>query len=127
MLNAEPADRRLMAAAISYGLEGENFTLDSAAGLFRALNKNSKLKFDDPSAAIQICFDSDAAARVRNGENIEIVVPAEGTLSYVKGLLTDKPLSLPDGYKQTLLDSGLRLTDGSCDEMIYPASGHAVL
>jgi hypothetical protein len=121
IMNGEPVNRRLMAAAISYGLEGENFGLDAAGRLLASLNKNGNLTFDDPSAAIQICFDSDAAARIKNGENIEIVVPSEGTLSYAKGLLSMEPLDLPDGYEQTLIDSGLRLPDGSCDEKIYPA------
>ena len=121
IMNAEPVNRRLMASAISYGLEGENFSLDAAGRLLASLNKNGNLTFDDPSAAIQICFDSDAAARIKNGENIEIVVPSEGTLSYAKGLLSMEPLDLPDGYEQTLIDSGLRLPDGSCDEKIYPA------
>ena len=123
ILNAEPVNRRLMAAAISYGLEGENFSLDTAGKLFASLYLSGNLIFDDPTAPIQICFDSDAAARIRSGENVEIVIPSEGTLSYAKGLLSDKPLDLPDGYEQKLLESGLRLTDGSCDEGVYPAPG----
>ena len=123
ILNAEPVDRRMMAAAICYGLEGKNFSLYTAGKLFQSLYQNGNLAFDDPSAAIQICFDSDAATRVKNGENIEIVIPSEGTLSYVKGLLSEKPLDLPDGYKQVLQTSGSRLPDGSCDGHIYPASG----
>ena len=117
-----PLFDRITAAAICYGLDGEIFTLDSAAELLRPLYKNQKLNFNDTTAPIQICFDSYAAEKIKNGENFEIIIPAEGTLSYVKGLLSDKPLIFPDNINQILLEHGLRLADGSCDETIYPAS-----
>jgi len=84
ILDTDP-ERRMAAAALCYGLEGRDFSLDSAAELLEPLNARGLLQLDDPAAPIQICFDSTAAARVKNGENIEIVVPTEGTLSYVKG------------------------------------------
>jgi hypothetical protein len=40
----------------------------------------------------------------------------------VKGLLSDRPLVLPDGYEEVLLEYGLRLPDGRCDEALYPAA-----
>jgi len=113
---------RMLAAALCYGLEGDNFGLASAISLLEPLYQNGKLKLDDMTAPIQICFDSVAAVRIRKGENIEIIVPSEGTLSFVKGLLSNEPLKLPDGYEQILLEHGLRLPDSRCDEMIYPAS-----
>ena len=64
--NANPMGR-LAAAALCYGLEGENFTLATAVRLLEPIAKNSRLKLDDTSAPIQICFDSYAAARIRNG------------------------------------------------------------
>ena len=118
--NDVPVQRRLTGAALCYGLEGDDFGLEAAARLLKSLSRSGRLEFDDDAAPIQICFDSDAAARIRKGEDVEIVVPAEGTLTYVKGLLSEQPLDLPEGYKRALLDSGLRLTDGRCDETIYP-------
>ena len=123
IINAKPVNRRMMAAALCYGLEGEDFSLNAATRLLKALSNNGKLKYDDPTTPIQICFDSDAAARIKSGENIEIIIPSEGTLSYVKGLLSNTPLDLPDGYERILFESGSRLPDGSCDETIYPAPG----
>jgi hypothetical protein len=120
IMDVRPYDR-LTVAAICYGLEGENFTLNAAVKLLEPLNQRGKLKQIEPKAPIQICFDSDAAARIKNGENIEIVVPSEGTLTYVKGLLSDRPIALPDGYEEVLLEYGLRLPDGRCDQATYPS------
>ena len=118
--NISPYDR-IEAAALCYGLDGERFTLAAAVNLLEPLYQNGKLKLDDENAPIQICFDSAAAARIKNGENIEIIVPSEGTLTFIKGLLSNNPLELPDGYEQILIESGLRLIDGRCDEAIYPS------
>jgi hypothetical protein len=114
---------RLAVAALCYGLEGEDFTLAPAVRLLEPLYADGFLKFDDASAPVQICFDSDAAARIKNGENIEIIVPLEGTLTYVRGLLSNAPVTLPDDYEQVLLDSGFRLPDGRTGGDVYPSPG----
>ena len=112
---------RLTAAAICYAFEGENFTLDPFVEIFSLLYLKEKFKFNDISAPIQICFDSDAAAKIKNGENIKIVIPAEGTLSFVRGLISDDIINLPDDFEQMLLENNLRLADGRCDDKFYPA------
>ena len=111
----------LAVAALCYGYEGRNSTLDPAVKLLQPLNTKKLLKFDSVEAPIQICFDSAAAARIIGGENVEIVIPSEGTLSFIKGLLSNEPLSLPVNAEQILLEHGLRLVDGRCDETVYPA------
>ena len=111
---------RLAAAALCYGLEGEGFTLAAAVGLLEPLHAKKLLKFSDGGAPIQICLDSEAAARIKNGENIEIVIASDGTLAYMRGLLSNDPLTLPDNLDEVLLAGGFRLPDGRCDEAIYP-------
>ena len=117
--NTAPMNR-LIAAAICFGLEGGDFSLTSAIQLLEPIAKTNNLKPNGAEAPIQICFDSDAAAKKKNGENIEIIIPAEGTLTYTRGLLSNNPLTLPDNYEQILIESGLRLTDSRCNETIYP-------
>jgi len=117
-----PPLSRLISAAVCYGLEGEDFSLNSVVSILEPLNAKRLLKFKDPTSSIQICFDSDAAARIKNGEDIEIIIPPEGTLAYTRGLLSNTQLNLPDNTEQILFESGLRLTDGRCDNEIYPAS-----
>jgi len=113
---------RLAVAALCYGLEGESFTLNAAVKLLEPINAKKLLKFDDGEAPIQICFDSDVAARIKSGENIEIIIPSEGTLTYTRGLLSNNPLTLPGNSDEILLAGGLRLPDGRCDEEIYPST-----
>ena len=114
---------QLAVAALCWGLEGKGFSLAPLVRLGEPLNADKKLKLGDPDAPVRLCFDSEAAARVRNGENIEIIIPSEGTLSFARGLFSDQPLALPDDYEQILLDHGLRLTDGRCPDANYPPSG----
>lgn len=110
----------LALAAVCYGLDGDSFHLDSIVELLEPLHEKQLLVFDETKTPIHICFDSEAAARIKNGENLEIVIPAEGTLTYTRGLLSKTPLTLPDNTEQALLDAGLRLTDGRCDADSYP-------
>ncbi|MCL2158642.1 MAG: hypothetical protein FWH48_04465 [Oscillospiraceae bacterium] len=112
----------LTASALCYALEGEGFCWEGAVSILSPLGTKKLLKLDDPEAPIQICFDSAAAQRIKNGENIEIIIPSEGTLSYVFGLLSNENLSLPENADEILLEGGLRLIDGCCDEKLYPAS-----
>jgi hypothetical protein len=97
--NTAPVSR-LTVAALCYGLGGENFTLNPAVRLLEPLHQKGLLKLDDEEASIQICFDSDAAVRIESGENIEIIIPSEGTLTYKKGLLSDMPLDLTERLYQ---------------------------
>ena len=87
---------RLKFAAICYALEGENFALKKAADLLRTLRDNDNLNVTDNGAPVRICFDFEAAAAIENGENLEIIIPEEGTLSYDGGLLSLRPLKIAD-------------------------------
>jgi len=134
---------RMAVAALCFAEEGEGFTLGPAVRLLRTLHEEGRLAFDDETAPVKICFDSEAAIRIKNGENIEVIIPKEGTLTFVKGLLSNRPLSLTVNAdaplaesaftrsplplplradaKELLADSGLRTIDGLCDETLYPA------
>ena len=107
-------------AAISYGLEGEQYNFDSAARLLEELNASARLVFNSFDAPILICFDEQAARLIREGRNIEVIVPESGTFSYVKGLLTNTPLTFDGDVETALCNAGLRLLDGRCDETLYP-------
>ena len=112
---------RMAVAAICFAEEGGDFTLGPAVRLFRALHEEGRLGPGDENAPIRICFDSEAAARIGRGENVEIIIPEQGTLSFTKGLLSNRPLALPADTEKVLADSGLRTIGGLCDEALYPA------
>ena len=114
-------DMTFILAAMSYGLEGENYTSYQAARMLEALNLQKRLQFDELSSPIIICFDYQAAAMISNGRQIEIIIPAEGTFSFVKGLLSTQPLTLPENTDALLLSAGFRLPNGQSDLSMYPA------
>jgi len=111
---------RLLVAALCYGLEGEDFTMGAAAVLLEKLHRDSKLRFNDEAAPILICFDAEAAKMRADNPAVEIIIPSDGTLSYARGLLSASPLGLPGDADAILLGLGLRLSDGRCENSLYP-------
>ena len=115
-----PVNNQMLVAAISYGLEGENYTLKQTLKLLESLHKNSLLKIDSFDSPIIICFDHQAAALKESGRNIEIIIPQEGTLTYEKGLLSNKELDFKGNKDKLLIQSKFRLLNGQSDNSIYP-------
>ena len=111
----------LLYAAAAYGMEGNEYSLQAVVRLLAPVHKQGNLKVNDFDAPVIICFDNQAAAMIQDGRNLEIIIPAEGTLSFARGLLSNTPLTIPDN-RDALIDGGFRLLDGTCDERIYPAS-----
>jgi len=107
-------------AVISLGLEGEYFTLKKAASLLRQLNINKNLVQNSFDTPIVICYDFQAAQMIKQGRNIEIIVPNEGTFSFERGILSNVPLVFSGDVNALLLANGLRLLDGRCDSALYP-------
>ena len=124
-----PVNNQMLAAGISYGLEGKDYTLTKTLDLLESLHNNSLLNIDSFDSPIIICFDYQVAALKESGRNIEIIIPSEGTLTYEKGLLTNEELFLKDNLDELLLETKFRLLDGRSDLSIYPnneAYGSAV-
>ena len=113
---------QMMFSAIAYGLEGENYTFNSASRLLSKLRKSGFLRIGSDEPAIVICYDFQAAAMTKTGRNIEIIVPCEGTFSYERGLLSNSTLSFPGDISSLLVSDGFRLTDGRCDGALYPTA-----
>ena len=107
-------------SAISYGIEGDGYTLTGAAKFFSQLRKSGFLQYDSEDHAIVICYDFQAVSWIKDGRNIEIIVPREGTISYERGLLSHTELSFTGDVDSLLLAAGFRLTDGRCDNVFYP-------
>ena len=106
-------------AAVSYGLCGEDFDMDGALKLFKELEQTGRMT-QNADADIQICFDYQAAAQMKAGRKLEIIIPEEGTLSFTKGLLSNKELKLPVHMDILLEQSGLRTDEGEADRRLYP-------
>ena len=113
---------QMVLSAIAYGLEGESYTLTSATKLLANLRKNGFLRVNAYDPAIVICYDYQAATMIKEGRNLEIIVPRDGTFSYERGLLSNAELSFAGDIDFLLLSSGFRLIDGQCDGSLYPAT-----
>lgn len=102
----------LAIGALSYGLDQKEPSKRDALDFLEHLCQNGGFELDGSDAPILICLDYEAAAWNRDGENYEIIVPVEGTLSYRMGLLSDVPLTLNPGLDEALLTAGLPLAGG---------------
>ncbi|HHX59385.1 MAG TPA: hypothetical protein GX707_01405 [Epulopiscium sp.] len=115
-----PGNVQMLIAAMSYGLEGEDYTLTKAIKILRSLNEKDQLKINSFDCPIIICYDYQAAALIQGGRNIEIIIPKEGTFTYEKGLLAIKELHFKGNVDQVLLASNLRLLNGESNASTYP-------
>ncbi|GEM_PF-2659268 len=119
--------------AISRALDGPDFQLDQCMFLLSKLNNENRLILDETidiekekdqyfaNASVAIMFDYQAASLIKSGRNIEIVVPVEGTLTFVKGLLSTEKLVIDEEKLESdLINAGYRLANGNCDQDIYP-------
>lgn len=124
-----PGNVQMLAAAISYGLEGQYYTLTKTIKLLTSLHDNNRLKINSFDSPIIICYDYQAADLIENGRNIEIIIPTEGTFTYEKGLLSNENLNFEGNVDKLLLESNLRILDGQSDFSMYPAEAeyeHAI-
>lgn len=85
-------------AAMTYGLTGELRDLSAACSLLRAVYASGRLDTSGAGRPVWICFDYEAAACAAQGRNIEIVVPAEGTLTFTSGIVSRSPLAGLSGF-----------------------------
>ncbi|MGI6169435.1 MAG: histidine kinase N-terminal 7TM domain-containing protein, partial [Christensenellales bacterium] len=113
-------DKHLLTGAMAHGLEGDRFTIKQANGLLEALHSKKRLVLNTFDAPIVICYDYQAAALIKSGRNMQVIIPNEGTLAYQKGLLAGRELSFTGEIEPLLLSRGFRLLDGRCDETLYP-------
>ena len=71
----------LAMGALSYGLDWEDPTKQDALDYLEDLHRNGGFELDGADAPDLICLDYEAGAWNQNGENYEIIVPEEGTMS----------------------------------------------
>lgn len=102
----------LALGALSYGLNHREPATQDALIFLEQLCRNGGFQLDRPDAPVLLCLDYEAAAWNRRGGTYEIIVPAEGTLSYRMGLLSDVPLTLEPGLDDALLSAGFPLANG---------------
>lgn len=115
-----PGNKQMLLAAMSYGLEGENYSVEKAIQLLSSLYDDNRLIMNSFDSPILICFDYQAANLIRSGRNIEIIIPAEGTYTYEKGLLSNEKINFQNNISAMLIESNMRLLDGQCNLSVFP-------
>ncbi len=73
--------------SLAFGLY-QDYDVTNIVVDIHSLQEQGRFYYNDDSQPISITLDSVAVKRVRNNEPVEIVVPSDGTLSFVKGIFT---------------------------------------
>ncbi len=116
-----PGNIQMITAAMSYGLEGDSYTLEKTTKLLSYLHDNNYLKVNSFETPIIICYDYQAVNLIENGRNIEIIIPIEGTYTYEKGLLSNEKLNFQGDIENSLVGANLRLLDEQSNSSLYPS------
>ncbi len=114
-----PTNMHMLLAAMSYGLEGEKYTLTQAIKKLAKLNDKRLLKINSIDSPIIIAYDYQAVDLMIKGRNLEIIVPIEGTFTYEKGLLSNSNLHFEGDVDSLILGSNLRGLNGDASSF-YP-------
>jgi hypothetical protein len=118
--DSRPSNDQMLFAAISHGLDHGNYLSSHGLSFMKELYRSGRIAPDDKNAPLLICYDNHAVALMRQGKNLEIIIPKEGTLSYEIGLLSKDSLEFSPGMDERLLDAGYRLMDGRHEGSLYP-------
>ena len=110
--------RRLALASLAYGLEGPDYGKQAALHWMASLEEENRFFYGREDCPVTVCLDAQAAGRIAQGEELLVVVPRDGTLTFLCGLLSGTPPELNVG--EDLLEAGFRLPDGSCRNPAYP-------
>jgi hypothetical protein len=109
--------------AVDYALSGEELSLETTRNLFTYLNDEQLLDANDTlefSQDINITTDVDAVWNNEKGAEQEIIVPKDGTLSYVVGIVSMQPLNEFDMItEEELCLMGYRTESSLCDSTLY--------
>lgn len=111
---------QMFMGAMSYGLEGPNYTLKKGIHLLETLHDNNLLEINSFDAPVIIAYDYQAVSLIEKGLNLDVIVPRDGTITYEKGLLSNVPLKLNDDINELLINSNLRTIDKQNNNSLYP-------
>ncbi len=90
---------------------------------FHSLEKTGRFFANDTSLPISILYDSDAVALIEEGRNLRIVIPSEGTQSFISGILSnDHDFSLDNIAQNSLISYKLRSLLGFASSEYPPQS-----
>lgn len=89
----------MVLAAISYGLEGEDYRIEAGLDYLARLHELGLLTGKEGDTPVVLCLDYECAG-------LEPVIPTEGTLCYEVGILSRSPLTFDRGEAACLAGLG---------------------
>ena len=102
---------------VSYSPENESYDTGGAVSYLKDFAENDCFRHESGDCPVSVCFDVDAVKRIRQGENLKIIVPNDKTLTFVFGILKKKETSLSPVF---FPEDAFRSTDGTCKNPLYP-------
>ncbi len=106
--------------AMSYGLYGD-YQLEALSEEIKKIDQECRFYVDDPTLPIMVTLDSIAVEMMKEGRDLEIIVPEDGTLSLAFGAFVyGDVLPFSEAFHLDLLQMGYRLMDGRSDGAYYP-------
>ncbi len=94
-----------------------SFDIEAIAKDFFDLDKQNRFFTNDETKPISVLYDTDAVELIKQGRNLEIIIPQDGTYSFIGGLLAYKDMSLSStSFDSLLLENGMRLVNESAGE-----------
>ncbi len=109
--------------AFAYGLYDE-YSLEQITEDFLKLRVENRFFVNDFSQPVQILYDSTAVRLTEEGRDFEIIVPSDGTLSFIGGLFSHteatQALSYNASLRNALVEYGYRTIDFYTDREYYP-------
>ncbi len=108
--------------AMAKGLYGE-YDVEAIAKDFALIEAQGRFFTGNMSKPIIVTTDSTAVNLIKNGRNLQIIIPSEGSLSFDFGaMIYNDSICFSDNLKDKLMENGYRLPDGSCDNKYYPSA-----
>ena len=72
------------------------------------MERNGRLSNSNTELPIWICTDTQAVKLKRGNKNIDIIIPNDGTLSFVQGILSPYPLCFENNLCNNINQNDLR-------------------
>ncbi len=108
-------------SAMSLALFGE-YDIEALSEQIKWLDSQNRFFYDDFSQEAIVTYDNIAVEMIKTGRNLDIIVPGDGSLSFIKGVLSSNDsLSFDEDLDSILIQEGFRLPDGRADGQFYPS------
>ncbi len=106
--------------AMANALYGE-YDIEAIALDIHNIDSENRFFTDDMTKPVLVTSDSTAVELIKSGRNLEIIIPADGTLSFDFGAMVyGGSIKFSDELNEQLIEYGFRLPSGDADFRYFP-------